>query len=51
MKDDYGRAGVFSASMIKAYREITQKLLEDLPDHERPTPVASRAKVVELHKR
>ena len=51
VKDDYGRAGVFSASMINSYREITQKLLEDLPDHERPTPVASRAKVVKLRKR
>ena len=51
VKDDYGRAGVFSTSMINSYREITDRLLEDLPDHERPTPVASRAKVVNLRKR
>ena len=51
VKDDYGRAGVFSTSMINSYREITQKLLEGLPDHERPTPAASTAKVVKLHKR
>lgn len=48
--DDYGRAGVFSTSMINSYREITQKLLEGLPEHQRPTPAASRAKVVKLHK-
>ena len=48
--DDYGRAGVFSASMINSYREITDRLLEGLPDHESPAPVASRAKVVRLHK-
>ena len=51
VKDDYGRAGVFSTSMINSYREITDRLLEDLPDHERPTPAASRAKVVKLRKR
>lgn len=51
VKDDYGRAGVFSTSMINSYREITHKLLEGLPDHERPTPAASTAKVVKLHKR
>jgi hypothetical protein len=37
--------------MINSYREITNKLLEGLPDHERPTPAASTAKVVKLHKR
>jgi len=51
VKDDYGRAGVYSKAMIKSYREITDKLLEGLPDHERPTPSAASAKVVKLHKR
>ena len=51
VKDDYGRAGIFAAPMIAAYREITDRLIEDLPDHERPTPAASTAKVVKLHKR
>ena len=50
-QDDYGRAGVYSKAMIKSYREITDKLLEDLPDHESPTPSAASAKVVKLHKR
>ena len=51
VEDDYGRAGVFSASMINNYREITQKLLEDLPDHESPTPAASRGNIVQLRKK
>ena len=51
VKNDYGRAGVFSASMINAYREITQKLLEDLPDYDRPTPSASQGNVVQLRKK
>ena len=51
VKDDYGRAGVFSTSMINSYREITDRLLEDLPDHESPTPARSLGKVVQLRKR
>ena len=51
IKDDYARAGIFAAPMIAAYRDITDKLIEDLPDCNEPTPAATRAKVVELHKR
>ena len=51
VKDDYGRAGVFSTSMINSFREITDRLLEDLPDHESPTPARSLGKVVQLRKR
>ena len=51
VKDDYGRAGVYSNAMIQSYREITDKLLEGLPDHESPTPAVSVGKVVPLKRK
>ena len=51
VKDDYGRAGVYSKAMIQNYREITDKLLEGLPDHKSPTPAVSLGKVVQLKRK
>ena len=51
VKDDYGRAGVYSNAMIQSYREITDKLLEGLEDHESPTPAVSVGKVVQLKRK
>ena len=51
VQDDYGRAGVYSNAMIKEFREITDKLLEGLPDHESPTPAVSVGKVVQLKRK
>ena len=51
VKDDYGRAGVYSKAMIQNYREITNKLLEGLPDHKSPTPAVSVGKVVQLKRK
>lgn len=51
VRDDYGRAGVYSKAMIDNYRGITNKLLEGLEDHESPTPDAASAKVLQLRRR
>ena len=49
--DDCGRAGIFSKAMISEYRAITDKLLENLPDHESPNPAASLTKFVPLKRK
>ena len=51
VRNDYGRAGVYSKAMIDNYRGITNKLLEGLEDHESPTPDAASAKVLQLRRR
>ena len=51
VRDDYGRAGVYSKAMIDNYRGITNKLLEGLEDHESPNPDAASAKVLQLRRR
>jgi hypothetical protein len=51
VKDDYGKAGVYAKALISEYRAITDKLLEDLPDHESRNPATSLAKVVPLKRK
>jgi len=51
IQSDYGKAGIFSNSMINQYRELTDKLTEDLPDYSSPTPGASQSNVVSINRR
>ena len=51
IQSDYGKAGIFSNSMISQYRELTDKLTEDLSDYSRPTPTASQNNVVSINRR
>jgi hypothetical protein len=37
--------------MIAQYRELTDKLTEDLPDYSSPTPGASQSNVVSINRR
>ena len=50
-QSDYGKAGIFSNSMINQYKELTDKLTEDLPDYGSPTPGASQSNVVSINRR
>ena len=50
-KDDYGKAGIFAAPMITEYRELTDRLIEDLPNHERSGPMASRENIIQMKKK
>ena len=50
IQSDYGKAGIFSNSMISQYRELTDKLIEDLPDYSRPTPNTSKNNVVSINR-
>ena len=50
-KSNYNKAGIYANSTIKDFREITDKLLEGLPDHESPTPAVSVGKVVPLKRK
>jgi integrase len=37
-KDNYGNAGIFTKPYIEQMKQITIKMLEDLPDYHSPTP-------------
>jgi len=51
-QSDYGRAGIFSTAMVDQYRQVTDRLIEDLPDHSSPTPDTSRSNnVVSINRR
>jgi hypothetical protein len=51
IQSDYGKAGIFSNSMINQYRELTDKLTEDLPDYSSPTLGESQSNVVSINRR
>jgi hypothetical protein len=43
--DEYGKAGIYAAPLIAKLRKITDRMVEDLPDHDNP-PEVSRGNVV-----
>ena len=47
IQDDYGAAGIYSEAMLREFRELTNLLIQDLPDFKSPTP-ASNSNVVPL---
>ena len=51
IQSDYGKAGIFSKAMITQYRELTNKLIEDLPDFGTPTPAAFQSNVTSINRR
>ena len=51
IQSDYGKAGIFSNTMIAEYRKLTDKLIEDLPDYNSPAPAESQANVISINRR
>ena len=47
IQDNYGAAGIYSEAMLREFRELTDLLIQDLPDFKSPTP-ASNSNVVPL---
>jgi integrase len=50
IQNDYGKAGIYSKSMLAEYRRLTGKLTEDLPDYNSPTPASSQNNVVSINR-
>ena len=51
IQSDYGKAGIYSNSMLAEYRQLTDTLTEDLPDFNSPTPASSQSNVVNINRR
>lgn len=52
IQSDYGKAGIFSDTMIAEYRKLTDKLIEDLPDYNSPAPAAaSQSNIININSR
>ena len=51
IQSDYGKAGIYSNTMIAEYRRLTDKLIEDLQDYSSPAPAASQSNVVSINSR
>jgi integrase len=51
IQSDYGKAGIFSNSMIAEYRKLTDKLIEDLPQYNSPAPAAaSQSNIININR-
>jgi integrase len=52
IQSDYGKAGIFSNTMIAEYRKLTDKLIEDLPEYNSPAPAAaSQSNIININSR
>jgi integrase len=51
IQSDYGKAGIYSNTMITEYRRLTDTLIEDLPDYSRPAPAVSQNNVTSINSR
>jgi hypothetical protein len=51
-QNDYAKKGIFAPAMIAEYRKLTDKLIEDLPQYNSPTPAAaSESNIININSR
>ena len=51
-QNDYAKKGIFAPAMIAEYRKLTDKLIEDLPQYNSPTPAAaSQSNIININRR